>query len=166
MKTLLLNNTYEGISFISFRKVFKLLSKDKIEILSEWNDRIYWGRGNMKLPSVVRLKYRVRWIPKKMRFNRGGVFRRDRFQCQYCGETFSQSKLTVDHVMPQARNGKSDWLNCVASCFECNNKKGNKTPAEAGMKLLSVPAVPCANLVNESINISPQHPDWKVYLGI
>jgi 5-methylcytosine-specific restriction endonuclease McrA len=166
MKTLLLNSTYEGISFISYRKVFKLFTKDKVEVLSSWDREIRWGKGSMMMPAVVRLRYRVRWIPKKMRFNRAGVFRRDKHLCQYCGEVFSVSKLTVDHVMPKARGGKSDWINCVASCFDCNNKKGDRTPAEARMRLLTKPVIPRVNLINECIRLNPAHEDWKVYLGI
>jgi hypothetical protein len=166
MKALLLNSTYEGIAFVSYRKVLKLFTKEKVEILSVWDEEIRWGRGKMKMPAVVRLKYRVRWIPKKMRFNRSGIFRRDKHICQYCYEKFPVSKLTVDHVMPRARGGRSDWINCTTSCFECNNRKSDRTPDEAGMRLLTKPCIPHINLANECVHMSPLHGDWKVYLGI
>ena len=166
MKTLLLNSTYEGISFISYRKVFKLYTKGKIEILSSWDKNIRWGSGQMQMPSVVRLKYRVRWIPRKVRFNRSGIFRRDKCLCQYCGIKFSLAKLTVDLVVPRAQGGKSDWINCVSSCFSCNNYKSDRTPAEANLKLLVKPRIPRVNLVSEAVNMSPMHEDWKLYLGM
>src|SRR3990167_7830927 len=74
-RTLLLNSTYECISFISERKVFKLLAKDKIEVLESWDDKVTFGRDSFGKPArichpaVARLRHHVRWIPRKIRFN-------------------------------------------------------------------------------------------------
>jgi len=166
VKTLLLNSTYQPISFVTPEKAIKLFVKDKVEVCAEWDEIIRWGCGSMKLPAVIRLKYYVRWIPRRMRYNSIGVFRRDRFTCQFCSKSFKTSKLTIDHVIPRARGGKSTWVNCVTSCFNCNNRKGNRTPEEARMRLLKTPKVPNVNLANEVIGIHPQHPQWDYFLGI
>lgn len=163
MKVLLLNTTYEGISFVSFRKAMKLYFKDKVEILSYWDDVVSWSSGEMKIPAVIRLKYYVRWIPRRVRLNRQGIFRRDRQMCQYCGS--KQGPFTIDHIIPVSQNGTSTWINCTTSCNFCNNKKGNRTPEQANMVLLSKPYVPTVNLFNEIATMKDVHPDWTLYLG-
>ena len=58
-------------------------------------------------------------------------------------------KLTIDHVIPRSRGGKNDWLNLVTACKKCNQKKGNKTPEEAGMPLLKKPIVPKSDIFKD-----------------
>jgi 5-methylcytosine-specific restriction endonuclease McrA len=75
-------------------------------------------------------------------FSRRNLFKRDRFTCQYCGEQPGTEELTIDHVLPRSRGGVSTWENCVLACIECNHRKANMTPAEAGMPLKKDPARP------------------------
>lgn len=164
MKTLLLNSTYQPIAFISERKAFKLFVKEKVEVMSSWDKFAHWGRGKMKIPSIIRLKYYVRWIPSRARFNRLALFKRDNGTCQYCGKRFGISDLTVDHIVPSSRGGKTTWQNCITSCYSCNNKKSDKTPEEADMVLLSKPTPPKMRLISEYWQISKHHPDWDIYL--
>lgn len=70
------------------------------------------------------------------------LFRRDQHICAYCGNEFSHLDLTRDHVMPTSRGGKDTWQNVVAACGGCNKVKDDRTPEEAGMKLLYVPYAP------------------------
>jgi 5-methylcytosine-specific restriction endonuclease McrA len=70
------------------------------------------------------------------------LFQRDRNLCLYCGDIFPTSHLTRDHVMPASRGGHNVWENCVTACRECNQKKDDRSPEEAGMKLLAVPFTP------------------------
>lgn len=70
------------------------------------------------------------------------LFQRDRNLCMYCGELFPASLLTRDHVLPVSRGGRSVWENCVTACRGCNQRKDDRTPEEAGMKLLAVPFTP------------------------
>jgi 5-methylcytosine-specific restriction endonuclease McrA len=70
------------------------------------------------------------------------LFQRDRNLCPYCGDVFPTSHLTRDHVVPASRGGHNVWENCVTACRECNQKKDDRTPEEAGMKLLAVPYTP------------------------
>lgn len=58
--------------------------------------------------------------------------------CNYCGQQFSPDQLSMDHIVPLARGGKSSRGNIVAACVECNRKKKLETPAEAALtKFLS-----------------------------
>ncbi len=70
------------------------------------------------------------------------LFQRDRNLCLYCGRTFPQHLLTRDHVVPASRGGLSVWKNCVTACRHCNQRKDDRTPEEAGMRLLAVPYTP------------------------
>lgn len=164
LPTLLLNQSYETISFISLRSLIKLIVKDKVEILSNWpNEEINWSSGYINYPATVRLKYYIHRSPGFSKFNRRAVFRRDMFTCLYCSETLSLNKATIDHLIPTSRGGKSEWKNVATSCLSCNNKKGDKTPEEAGMKLLYEPYQPRIGLTAEYILIRNKHPDWHNY---
>lgn len=165
LHTLLLNSTYECIAFISERKVFKLLAKEKIEVLTEWDSKItFWDKQKINHPAVVRLRYHVRWIPRKIRYNNTAVFRRDHHKCQFCNKTLTSTKLTIDHIIPRSKGGESSWSNCVTSCFDCNNTKSNRTPEEAGMKLLRKPTAPIQSIYSEYCIMKNTHPSWADYV--
>lgn len=70
------------------------------------------------------------------------LFRRDKNVCAYCGHEFNCNDLTRDHVTPVSKGGPDDWRNVVAACGGCNRHKSDKTPDQAGMKLIYVPYAP------------------------
>jgi hypothetical protein len=70
------------------------------------------------------------------------LFVRDRLLCAYCGRVAEDRALTRDHIQPVSRGGEDTWMNCVACCVRCNQRKGNRRPEEAGMELLFAPYVP------------------------
>ena len=140
---ILLNGDWTYLSTLNFKKTMTMMTKsEKVEIVKYSKKTIKRPDGSiMNLPIVMRLLDIVRRIYKaKVPWNKKNVLIRDRHRCMYCGKT--NCNLTIDHVFPQSRGGQTSFDNCVASCFECNNKKGNKTPREAGMKLLRQPFSP------------------------
>ena len=141
-KTLLLNASYEVLSFITEKKAFKLLIKEKVEVVSSWNDLVNWGDGKIKHPATLRLKKHVRRNYFNSNFSRKALVKRDRSTCQYCGKKLTASMITIDHVLPRAQGGVTSFVNCVVCCQLCNNKKADKTPEQAGMKLLRKPTHP------------------------
>jgi len=112
--------------------------------LGAMRDSIYviTARSYISVPdAIVLLKYGA--VPEKVLvFSRNNIFRRDHYTCQYCGSKPGVSELTIDHVVPKSRGGKSSWTNCVLSCITCNRKKANKTPTEARMVLKKNPVKP------------------------
>lgn len=78
----------------------------------------------------------------KVKYSRRNIFHRDDNTCQYCGEEYPRKELTVDHIIPRSRGGKNTFTNIVAACKTCNSRKANKTPEEAGMKLIKPPHTP------------------------
>lgn len=170
LHTLLLNSTYECISFITERAAFRLIAKDKVEVLSTWDEMVRWGAGQMHHPAVIRLKHNVRFLPRRLKFNKKSIFRRDQYICQYCGKAVITSrcsldmKATVDHVIPKDKGGKNCWNNCVTACWPCNSKKGNRTMEEAGMTLIKHPSVAKFTIYSDYVIMNTKHDDWKLYI--
>jgi 5-methylcytosine-specific restriction endonuclease McrA len=96
----------------------------------------------IKIPAVVRLLRAFKRFQKPVKFSRVNIYARDRYTCQYCGQVHNITDLTYDHVKPRAQGGKTEWSNIVTACSSCNAKKANRTPEQAGMKLLSKPSRP------------------------
>lgn len=94
-------------------------------------------------PVVIRLlNYKkVSFYTADEEFSRTGVFRRDNYTCGYCGKKSGENR-TWDHIIPRSQGGEDSWLNAITACFKCNNKKGSRTPEEAGMPLLWEPKIP------------------------
>lgn len=165
-KTLLLNASYEILNFISERKVFKLLIKDKVEIISNWDDDVAWVSGNIKHPSILRLKNHVKRNFFNSNFSRKALVKRDKSVCQYCKIKLIASQVTIDHVLPRAQGGITSFINCAVSCQTCNNKKADRTPEQAGMILIKKPAHPSFSANNYSLDQQEYwHTDWSDYLG-
>ena len=165
-KTLLLNYTYEVLSFIPERKVFKLLFKDKVEVISTWDNYIKWVSGNIQYPSILKLKNHVKRNYAALQpFTRKALIKRDKSTCQYCFKKLNPSQITIDHVLPRSQGGGTSFINCVISCHSCNNKKDNMTPEQAGMILHKKPAHPSFS----STYWMPEseehwHPDWDNFI--
>ena len=62
-------------------------------------------------------------ITKKIRFE---VFKRDNFQCKYCGRSAPDVILEVDHINPRDNGGEDSMFNLITSCFDCNRGKGKR----------------------------------------
>lgn len=205
MRALLLNSTYEPISFISERAAIKLVVKNRVECISNWDEGFKHIKGydfvcgaNLEFyphgplssfkdksyqfcsldcldlfknnqflylcPSILRLKkYAPRHIKKRI-YARGGIFKRDQYSCQYCGDKGKESELTIDHVIPKVMGGPKTWANIVTCCNSCNQKKAGRTPKQARMKLLRKPGAPVMTMQNEYLAIDNKHNDWKDYI--
>ncbi len=165
-KTLLLSAGYEVISFIPERKVFKLLFKDKVEVVSSWEDSIAWGKDEILHPAIIRLKNPVKRHYFNANFSRKALVKRDRSTCQYCGRKLTASQVTVDHILPRAQGGVTSFTNCVVCCQICNNTKADKTPEQANMVLLKKATHP--SFSSALYVADPQeywHDGWDDFLG-
>ena len=136
---LVLNASYEYLNVTTIRRAISLVIKRKAEIVEAVHGRMIGGTSRrIGLPSVVRMLYYIRRPFKEVPLTRKNVLLRDRHTCQYCG----RSGDTVDHVYPRSRGGVDSWENCVCACANCNRRKNNRTPDEAGMKLSARPRKP------------------------
>lgn len=135
----MLNASYEYLNVTTIRRAISLVIKRKAEIVEAVQGRMIGGTSRrIGLPSVVRMLYYIRRPFKEVPLTRKNVLLRDRHTCQYCG----RSGDTVDHVYPRSRGGGDSWENCVCACANCNRRKNNRTPEEAGMKLNARPRKP------------------------
>lgn len=162
-RTLLLSQSYEPIATISWQRAICLLTLGKVEIVEEYDRDVRSVSVVFKMPSVVRLIRAFRRHRKRVKFSKQNVFARDRWRCQYCGTKAPISDLTYDHMLPRSRGGKTCWENIVTACRDCNARKADRTPEEAGMKPRKRPERP--NWVPVfSVNVSQNIPDtWRDY---
>ncbi len=152
-RTLVLNAAYEPIHLVSWEKAMCLVFTSKAEVVAEYDSMIRSVSQIFKMPSVVRLKKYVRMFRKTMnaRCTRRNILMRDRHTCQYCGVICSTANVTIDHVFPRSRGGRTTWDNVVAACHPCNRRKADLTPIEANMPLAKVPKRPSwVDLLEES----------------
>jgi 5-methylcytosine-specific restriction endonuclease McrA len=158
---LVLNQDYRALSVCSVERAVILLFLRKAEMVYAVPGRhIRTSREQHPWPSIVRLKIYANVPYKKIMLTRRNLLRRDRNRCQYCA---SSEKLTLDHVLPRSRGGRDTWENLVTACMPCNNRKGNRTPEEAGMRLIRQPFRPSHVMFIRHI-IGTLDDTWKPYL--
>ena len=104
--------------------------------------RIHGVTFEIEAPEIIVLGRYAKLPPRGVVFNRRNLHRRDQNTCQYCGARLASESLTIDHVVPISRGGKTAWENCVLACHRCNGRKANRTPQEARMKPLHEPGQP------------------------
>jgi 5-methylcytosine-specific restriction endonuclease McrA len=141
-RTLLLSQSMEPIKAISWQRAITLLTLGKVEVLSEYDGFVRSSTVVIKIPAVVRLLRAFKRFRQPVKFSRINIYARDRYTCQYCGQTKKIAELTYDHVIPRNQGGRTVWDNITTSCGPCNLKKGGRTPEQAGMHLRSKPAQP------------------------
>lgn len=183
---LLLNADHTPIKVITWEKAIYLILDHKAHIVADYAGRVIRSAHlEMAWPAVVALSHYVR--PRnKVRFNRSNLLARDGYTCQYCGahpvtahQTPRLDELTIDHVVPRAQsrggevtlpwNGKkvsvTCWENTVAACHGCNARKADRTPAQAGLTLRSIPKKPTSwDAVRMSLTRTRMPEEWKAYL--
>lgn len=165
MRTLLLDSSYLPVKVVHWHKAMVLFLSGRAELVEIYeNKEVRSTYLVFKLPKVIRLfsQFRNRQIVK---FSRENVFYRDQFKCQYCAERFSRSELTLDHVIPKSKGGRTSWDNVVSCCKICNNKKGDKLPQYFAMKLINKPKRPkWTPWIQIRLQQGDPH-EWRVYLG-
>ncbi len=187
---LVLNKHYMAIRIIGARRAFSLLFRELAEVVSleegrysnydfeSWCEvsqfRRHFERDGhdwvstvnfyIAVPRIIRLLFYDRLPRSEVKFNRRNIFARDRNHCQYCGERYPTSELSLDHIIPRSMGGKPVWENMVCSCMKCNVKKGGRTPRQAGLKLIQKPVKPKRNpLVHVHLG-HQRYSSWKQFL--
>lgn len=128
------------MTITSAKKAIILIYLGKAEIIEKNNSFVRSVSTSLPLPSIVRLTRYINVPRKRIILSRKNIIKRDNHQCQYCGSR--TGPVTIDHVIPRDRGGQDTWENLVSACVTCNNKKGNRTPEEARLKLIRKPQKP------------------------
>jgi len=168
-RALLLNSNYMPLQFVNDRRGIKLLLKEKAEVISIWDEEIKFISGeNFNYPAVLRLKNKVPQIYTKSGFSRSALIKRDGSNCQFCKKHLIGFEITIDHIVPRSKGGKSTFDNCVVACKPCNSRKGSKSLSEAKMTLISTPVDPKYFQFVKNLHHKDEtllwHDDWNNYL--
>ncbi len=161
-KVLILNQDYTALTICTVQKAFILVYLKKAEMISEnKNQPLRTVSSTYPMPSIIRLFRYVNLPYRGVMLSRQNIFKRDGNACQYCG---SVHDLTLDHVLPKSRSGRSTWDNLVTACKSCNSKKGDRTPEEAEMPLKRPPFKPSFIMFLRDFSGAIDE-EWKQYLG-
>lgn len=186
-RVLTLNKQWVACNAISLKKAIILLfscyddGEPKAKIIDPYDDfRLFtwndWSRlklgdndqciktssSTFKVPEIILLTRYEKFPPQPIKFSRSALFQRDSFKCQYCGKKPGTSNLTLDHILPKSKGGKTTWENIVISCIPCNTKKADKFLYETDMKLLSKPKKPTLLLFK---NIKNYPKSWENFIS-
>ncbi len=167
-RVLLLNFSYEPLGTVGVARAMCMMFRGSISVEEFDGDNVIRSpRQNYPVPSVIRLRRYIN-VHRKRRettMKRARIYIRDRYRCQYCSEHKNASELTLDHILPRAQGGESTPQNLVAACIKCNQRKGNRTPDQARMPLLTPQKL--LNLGLDRVllcHYAESKPEWKKYL--
>lgn len=146
MQTLVLDSNYRPIRVEHYLDVMAdLLCTKRVYSVVDYKDKTVSSvRMTIPIPAVVAYLTGEESRKKGTRFSRENIWLRDRKKCAYCLEECGRKEFTLDHIIPRAQGGKTTWENVVVCCYTCNQRKGNRTPAQSNMK----------------VKTSPRKPDW------
>lgn len=169
---LLLNADCTPLQVISWRRAYSLLMREKVVCdLPAREQEVNSVSHAWCIPNVLRLKVYIN-APHRTAWTRIGVMQRDKWTCIYCGvqagktingRYYSKDNFSLEHIRPRSRGGKDTWANTACACNDCNHRKGDKLPHEAGMTLRWEPKRPRGRVIVASSNIPIE---WKQYLQI
>ena len=173
-RALMLNADTLPIATITWKSAITLLVKEQADILDFYNGDFITSPGRRwPVPAVIRSREYINAKKRNVSFSKKNVCIRDNMQCQYCGHKFHDiSEVTFDHVLPKSQWYNKDikgtstrWTNIVTCCYSCNSKKANRTPGEAGMRLLKKPIEPDISKYILGLNPwTPIEPEWEPYV--
>jgi 5-methylcytosine-specific restriction endonuclease McrA len=187
-QVLVLNRLWQAVNICSVRRALTLLFQGHAQVVLGDNDGVFQTFGfrewqdfsdrapepemihsvslKIRVPRVIMLFVFDRLPKKEVKFTRHNIFERDQNTCQYCGKIFDRKDLNLDHVIPRDRGGPTTWENIVCSCIPCNTRKGNRTPIEAGMRLVRKPKRPkWRPFVQVNFGFE-YHASWKHFLDL
>lgn len=174
-RILVLNRNWQAVNIVGVRRAFSLLWQDHARVINtfggdlnpmsteDWlaysstvsplpraSDFVRTIRRVILLPRILLLNHYDRLPIAEVKFNRQNVFERDRYTCQYSGRVCRAKDLTLDHVIPRERGGRTSWENIVTCARDVNERKANRLPHEAGLRLLR----------------KPERPRWRPFVSV
>jgi 5-methylcytosine-specific restriction endonuclease McrA len=189
-QVLVLNRLWQAVNVCSVRRALTLVFEGHAQVVfgphdgdfrtfdfAQWRafstrqpdereDAVRTVTFRLRIPRVILLMVFDRLPKKEVKFTRHNIFERDQNTCQYCGKTLDRKDLNLDHVIPRDRGGPTTWENIVCSCIPCNTRKANRTPAEAGLRLVRKPKRPkWRPFVQVNLGV-PVPESWKHFLDL
>jgi 5-methylcytosine-specific restriction endonuclease McrA len=187
-QVLVLNRLWQAVNVCTVRRALSLVFEGHAHVVLDDGDGAYQTYGfkewqdvsqmapeapsirtvsfRIRVPRVILLVFFDRLPRKEVKFTRHNIFERDKNTCQYCGQVCDRKDLNLDHVVPRDRGGPTSWENIVCSCVECNTLKSNRTPQEAGMRLIRKPKRPRWRPFAQ-VNVTLEYDEsWKHFLDV
>ncbi len=181
---LVLNRNWMAVHVCSVRRALSLVVQDYARIIAddyqiydfnswrelskriehEGNDFIRTPSFRLLVPEVILLTVFGRMPPRTVKFNRRNIYVRDHHTCQYCGTKPPREELTIDHIVPRSRGGRSTWKNVVLACQSCNSRKGNQTLEKSGLTLVRPPKKPHWMATLRNTLRGPDRPLWQKFV--
>ncbi len=179
---LVLNRVYLPVHVTSVRRAFSLIYQGTAKAVDAsyqtfdfegWSgrsvapggDSIGTVHGYVEVPRVIVLAHFDRVPKRHVRFSRANIFSRDRYTCQYCGDSPGRSELNLDHVVPRSQGGRTCWENVVCCCVHCNRRKGGRTPEQAGLGLGRPPRRPRWTPLISAVPPRERYREWGPFLS-
>ncbi|MCC6547176.1 HNH endonuclease [Candidatus Sumerlaeota bacterium] len=183
---LVLNKNWMAVHVCSVRRAISLVCQDMARVVASdyqihdfdsWrmlsqhieihgNQYIHTPKFRILVPEVILLTGFNRMPPRAVKFNRRNIYMRDHYTCQYCGVRPDKESLTIDHVVPRSRGGRSTWENVVLACQSCNSKKGSHLHEEVGMHLAHTPKRPHWMSTLRNTLKGPDRPIWQKFVDV
>ena len=181
---LILNKNWIPINTTTARNSFSLMYADNAKGLLieddrflslEWNewikldikdkdDFVRTVNGHIKIPNIIVLNYNDK-IPKQViKFTQKNLWERDNYTCQYTGKKLNKNNGNIDHIVPKSQGGKTSWENCVLAHKQINALKADRTPEQAGLKLIKKPKAPRVMPVSFYIRNNENIKEWDMFL--
>jgi len=186
--TLVLNRNWQAVNVCTVARAFALLCCGHANVvvekgdnefatftLNDWaefsrsydgHDVVHSARLKFRVPRVILLLFFDKLVGKDVKFTRHNIFERDGHCCQYCGKKFDKRELNLDHVIPRDMGGSTTWENIVCACIPCNTAKANRTPMQAGLKLIKKPKRPKWRPMMKLSMSDVYHQDWRHFLDL
>lgn len=178
MEVLVLSKTWEPYDRVTWEDAFVLLAggrdgKKKVEVIEyDESKKVHSSSAagelrEWRVPSVIRFIDAVTPEIKAVKFSRENIYARDKGACQYCGVKVTLSSFEYEHVIPRTKGGKTIWENIVVACTSCNQRKGGRTPQEAGMRLRSLPRKPDRSSMKKRMTVTwhkGMPSSWRNYM--
>ena len=132
--------------------------------IREQDEAVHTVRGQIRVPTVI-VAVNYAKVPKKRpKLCAKAIRERDNNRCQYTGRVLRPEEGSLDHVLPRSRGGKDAWENLVWSAKDVNQRKADRLPHEAGLKLLSTPRAPKEMPSMAFIRNPHEIADWKLFV--
>ena len=163
VSVLKLDSSFKPVEVISWQEAVVLTWLNKawaVEYTDKW---VRSAKEAFQIPSVIVL---FRYIDEKffsLPCTRKNILTRDDHQCQYCGNYFRESDLTIDHVIPRSKGGKNEWDNVATACRACNQRKSNYLLENSPVSIIRKPKKPSYRSLIKK-RIGDANSKWKEYL--
>ena len=155
------------VLYVEGEEIFQPMTWSQWIALPYDENELYINTVNsrIRVPKIIILAKYNKVPQRRPKLSKRNIWLRDDFTCQYTGKKLKKSEGNIDHVVPKSKGGRTDWSNLVIACKEINQLKADKTPEQAGLKLIKPPSEPTSHIATDFINNNFNVKEWDIFLG-